>query len=152
MVRNRSQRCGFYEVQMNMLKQRMHSKLHHKSRLQRVTGFLFAIWTKTKSDDTLPEQGSDMQPTSQNRETALLYAAGKGSKSAASRVFSSRVGQMFTLEMGQGTQSCTKLETLGFIVCSIPTSSNFWQEDNSQENNFKQTPLHLAAKRMNNGQ
>lgn len=62
----------------------MLSKLHYKSRLQRVTGFPFAIWKKTKSDDTLPEKGPDMEPASQDGETALLYAARKGSKLAVS--------------------------------------------------------------------
>lgn len=41
--------------------------------------------------------------------------------------------------------------TEGFETCGFLWSHviDFWQEDNSQENNVKQTPLHLAAKRMN---
>jgi hypothetical protein len=37
-------------------------------------------------------------------------------------------------------------ETCGFLDSHV---IDFWQEGNSQENNVKQTPLHLAAKRMN---
>jgi hypothetical protein len=157
---------------MNMLQQRMLSKLHYSSRLQRMTLFPSPLEQKrhqissqgsrhvraravvfcsqnrirTSDHDTTSERfpHGNEEPRWRNG-TSLCCAQGESQYHELSP--RNKADASARNREGHLIQRKTEgFETCGFLESHV---IDFWQEGNFQEKNAKSIPLHLAAKKMN---